>query len=180
MRQVYIVTEHPQNGLLLKRLLSGQFGEQLFFLRAESAYDAESRASSILASKRQPVVLILDAKTHDAEMIQERLQDLNFLMRMAAAGTPFKVLLVEPDLSVLFFQDREMLESLVAKPLTDLEWRLAQQSPELFLEMLPGGKTGFWEARLRDLTEEQVRVLGQHSVVQGVREFLGSLVVAAA
>jgi hypothetical protein len=174
MTQAYIVTECPSDAAILKKVLPKQVLHNIKFVDGESPYGAESIANTLLAAKRLPVVLVINAKTNDELMIRERISELSYLLRLASAGTPFKILVAVPELEVVFFQERKLLEELISKKLTDLEWQFAQHHPKELLENLLGSSTTFIETTLNTLDDQKLQVLGQHPLIGELNEFLES------
>jgi hypothetical protein len=148
MTMAYIVTQCPEDAAIVRKILPESMVQSVLFVNGQSEYGAESMARKLLSSKRSPVVLVMDAKTNDAVLIEERSNDLGFLMRQAAGGVPFKMAIAIPEIEVVFFHDRALLERMIQQPLTDLEWQLAQHHPKDLLETLPSGVDSFVETAL--------------------------------
>jgi hypothetical protein len=172
MTMAYIVTKCPKDAEILKKILPESLVQSVLFVNGESEYGAESMARKLLSSKRSPVVLVMDAKTNDAALIEERSNDLGFLMRQAAGGVPFKMAIAIPEIEVVFFHDRSLLEAMIQQPLTDLEWQLAQHHPKDLLEILPSGVDGFVEAAINDMSDSMIQTLHQHPLIQEIIRFL--------
>jgi hypothetical protein len=176
MTMAYIVTKCPKDAAILKKILPEPMLQSVQFVNGKSEYGAESMARKLLSSKRSPVVLVMDAKTNDAALIEERSSDLGFLMRQAAAGVPFKMAIAIPEIEVVFFQDRAILEEMIQQKLTDLEWQLVQHHPKELLDTLPGGVTAFVETMLSSMSASMVEVLRQHPLIQEIVVFLSNQV----
>ena len=174
MTQTYIITERWSDAAVLKKMLPKPVLHNLIFIDGESPYGAESMANTLLAAKRLPVVLVINAKTNDELMIRERAEELNYLLRQASPGIPFKVLIAIPELEVVFFQERELLEELISKKLTDLEWHFAQHHPKELLENLQGSSTTFIETTLNALDDQKLQVLRQSPLIEELNEFLAT------
>lgn len=174
MTQAYIVIEKPTDADILKKLLPSTL-PVVQFVNGEGKYGAESMARKLLVSKRLPVVLVIDADTSDNSAIREKIQNLNFLLHQSAARTPYKILVAVPSTDVLFFQERQILERIIDRQLTDLEWRLAQNQPTELLDTLPGGRPAFLRTVLNQLPHEVIQVLQQHPLIQELIEFISQL-----
>ncbi|BAU13916.1 hypothetical protein LEP3755_44590 [Leptolyngbya sp. NIES-3755] len=177
MSRAYLVTEQTSDAAILRSVLPESALESVQFVESKSDYDAESRAMSLLAEKRLPVVLVLNARTNDESTIQQRQADLGYLLRSYAGPVPFKLAIAVPELEVIFFQDRALIEDLLNRTFTDLEWQFAQRHPQELLETLPEGKAAFVERMLRLLNEEQLQEIRQIPLIQGITEFLTGLVL---
>jgi|GEM_PF-4853414 len=169
MTQAYIVTECPSDGEILKTLLPKSLTQEIEFFNSD---DAESVASSLLVSRRLPVVMVTNSQSNHNLTIWEQEDTLKYLMRQAAAGRPFKVLMAIPHVEVVFFQDRELLEGWIDRQLTDLEWHLGRRNPKDLLELLPGGSAQFVARVLDSLSEVELQVLQQHPLMQDLMTFL--------
>ncbi|GAB4202734.1 MAG: hypothetical protein Fur006_56540 [Coleofasciculaceae cyanobacterium] len=174
MTQTYIVTECASDAAILSEVLPKRVLHNVKFIDGKSPYGAESMANTLLAAKRLPVVLVINAKTNDELMISERASELNYLLRQASPGIPFKVLIAVPELEVVFFQEREFLEELIGKKLTDLEWQFAQHHPKELLENLSKSSTTFIETTLNALDDQKLQVLRQHPLIGELNEFLAT------
>jgi hypothetical protein len=171
------VTERSSDAEILRNVLPAAALESVQVVESKSDYDAESRAMSLLAEKRLPVVLVLNARTNDESMIQQRQADLGYLLRSYAGPVPFKLAIAVPELEVIFFQDRRLIETLIGKTLTDLEWQFAQRHPQELLDTVAGGKTAFVENVLNLMTEEELQLLRQHPLIEELNAFLSKLVL---
>jgi hypothetical protein len=180
MTKAYMVVEDPIAARILRAILPTELLKDVQFINGKGRYGAESMARKLLMTEPVPVALVIDIGTDSRMLVEQQLEDLQFLLNQVAGGTPFQVVTAVPGLCGVFFQDRELLEGLVERSLTDLEWRLAEQNPVSFLEAMSGGKAGFLETCLDRLTEEELKGLTRHSVVQGLVEFLTSLSLMAA
>jgi hypothetical protein len=177
MTKVYMVTKCPRDAAILQKILPESLLQSVQFVDGESEYGAESMARKLLSSKRSPVVLVMDAKTNDAALIEERRSDLGFLMRQAAAGVPFKMAIAIPEIEVVFFHDRAMLEAMIQQPLTDLEWQLAQHHPKDLLGTLPSGVDNFVEIALASMSDSTIQTLRRHPLIQEIVGFLSQRIV---
>lgn len=176
MIRAYLVTEQASDATILRSVLPESALESVQFVESKSDYDAESGAMSLLAEKRLPLVLVLNA-TNDESIIQQRQADLGYLLRSYAGPVPFKLAIAVPELEVIFFQNRALIENSLNQTFTDLEWQFVQRHPQELLETLPEGKAAFVERMLRVLNEEQLQEIRQIPLIQGITEFLTGLVL---
>jgi hypothetical protein len=174
MSKAYIVVEGPTDAAILRKILPPESLQQVKFIDGEGKYSAVSMARKLLMTEQIPTVLVIDADTDQKSMIHEQ-QDLDYLLRQTAGGTPFLILMAVPAIEVLFFQDRGFLEQLLGKTLTDLEWQLARQQPKQLLNVLQGGYQRFVEMAIANLNDEALITLRQHPLVQDLIKFLGTL-----
>ncbi len=178
MPLAYLVAESPANLEIFQTLLPSQLVAGLKFVADRQ--NPELKTQSVLSTQRVPVVMVLNANTHDQSMIHERLDLLNYLVRNGSIRIPFKIFMAVPEVEVIFCQHRPLLEELTHQHLTDLEWHFAQRHPKDYLDTLPSGSAAFVERVLNTLTSEQIQILRQHPLVCEVAEFLAKVTHKAA
>jgi hypothetical protein len=166
------VVEGPTDAAILRAILPGDLLQDVQFVNGQGRYGAESMARKLLITERIPTVLVIDADVEQESIVQEQRQDLDFLLRQAASGIPYQILLAVPEIEAVFFQDRGVLESLLSRQFTDLEWHLAQQQPRVLLDTLPGGSLAFVTQTLTRLDGSQREVFRQHPLLQSLSQFL--------
>lgn len=172
MTKAYIVTKEITDIDIIRALLDDTLLEDVKFVNGVSQYGAESMARSLLLERRSPVLLIIDADTNDPDAIAAYHQDLEFLTRKVATGTPFKILQAVPTIEAIFLQDRTLFEQLINRQLTDLEWQLGQKDPKGLLDQLPEGTLHFIQSTLSQLTEPMRQTFLQHPLIQEISTFL--------
>jgi hypothetical protein len=172
MSYVYVIVEGPREIRFLSRILPKAIADQVTFVNGRGTYGAESLARSVAATQAVPVVLLIDADTTDRTLIAQKRQDVNYLIRQTSSGAPFQLLLAVPTIETVLFADRALLEHLIDRQLTDLEWNLGQRQPRDLLETVTLDGTAFVDGLLERLSEEQVGVLRQHPLMQ---ELMGAL-----
>ncbi|MEP1080141.1 hypothetical protein NDI52_32780 [Leptolyngbya sp. PL-A3] len=175
MTLAYIVTKDPSHAAILRQILPESSLRSVLFVSGESEYGAESMAQKLLLTERIPTILVMDAKTNDLSRLREQLQDLGFLLRQAAAKTPFKIAVAVPEIEAVFFQDRALVEEIAQRHFTDLEWQLAQHHPKELLENLPDFQGQFIEQALERAVGDRLQTLRQHPLIQDILSFLSSL-----
>ena len=96
MTLAYIVLEGNIDQEILQKLLPKHLLRDVKFVVGNGQYEVRSLASSLLATRNTPVILILDADTDNESQIFEKQDLINYLLRRAAAKTPFQVSLAIP------------------------------------------------------------------------------------
>ncbi|MFG6099804.1 hypothetical protein SPB21_31465 [Leptothoe sp. ISB3NOV94-8A] len=172
MTKAYIVVEGPSDAEILRALLDETLLEDVKFINGEGKYGAETMARSLLLDRYLPVLLVIDADTSNSDAIHSYQQDLEFLTRSAAVGTPYKILQAIPTIEAVFLQDRPLFEQLIGRQFTDLEWQLGQKQPRELLNQHPEGAIQFIQTTLSQLTEQTRQTLRQHSLIQDITTFL--------
>ncbi len=177
MTQAYILTEGNQDIVILKRLLPQPIIEEIKFVDGSGQYGARSLASTLLATRAIPVALVTDADTEDDSLVSEQLDTLNYLLRQASPGIPFKVLLAVPEIEIVLVQNRPLIEKLAERSFTDLEWQLAESKPKQFLEAVFGKNTAVIQKILSSISDEEIHTFQQHPLIQDLIKFLSSVAV---
>lgn len=172
MTKAYIVVEGPSDAQILRALLDQTLLEDVKFINGEGKYGAETMARSLLLDRHLPVLLVIDADTSNLEAIHSYQQDLDFLTRSAALGTPYKILQAVPTIEAVFLQDRALFERLIDRQFTDLEWQLGQQQPKELMSQYPEGARSFIQTTLSHLTDSMRHTLRQHPLIQEITTFL--------
>jgi hypothetical protein len=162
-----IVTEGNSEGLLLSKLFSGI---ENIKIKAGSGYSsAVTLASSILTYHKKPVLLLLDAESSDQTDIAERYDFVKGYLSMSTPGAVFKIILFQPELETVFFEDAKVAEHLMGRPLTEPELKLARLHPKQVLqEAMPGNDVEM----ISKLNEDDIARLRQLAVVKEIKSFL--------
>jgi hypothetical protein len=106
----------------------------------------------MLAVKRIPVAVVIDADSPEQEVASERRRSAEEVLGDAASGVPFRVIVAVPELEVLFFERPQLLKKVYGKSVTALVTELGQVSPRRALKKLDpdlsyGGGSPAWRKR---------------------------------
>lgn len=172
MTRTYIVVEGPTGAMILRAILPKDLLQDVKFINGQGGYGAISFARKLLMTERIPTAIVIDADAGQEAVVETQRQDLDFLLQQAAADVPYRLLLAVPEIETVFFQNRGLLEELLGRQFTDLEWHLAQQQPRLLLNSFPGGSSGFVPQALAKLNDKQREILCQHPLIQSLSQFL--------
>ncbi|EKU97319.1 hypothetical protein Lepto7375DRAFT_6500 [Leptolyngbya sp. PCC 7375] len=172
MTKAYIVVEGPSDAQILRALLDETLLEDVKFINGEGKYGAETMARSLLLDRHIPVLLVIDADTSNPDAIHSYQQDLDFLTRSAAVGTPYKILQAIPTIEAVFLQDRLLFEQLIGRQFSDLEWQLGQKAPKELLSQYSEGAKSFIQTTLSQLDDPTKHTLSQHPLIQDITTFL--------
>jgi len=181
MKKAYVITEGRSDAEILKRLLPEDILKSVEVLAGAGRYSAQSLARSILAVKRLPVALVLDADTRDDSSIQEQKDFLQESLAQASSGAPFEIFLAVPSLEVLFFERPAFIESLSQHSYSQSEWDMAKFSPGAFLSKSLGDDFNEAIVKLLDnLDEQTIETIRKNLLVKALTEFLSSAIEAEA
>ena len=172
MTKAYIVVEGSSDAQILRALIEPALLKEIKFINGEGKYGAETMARSLLLDRHIPVLLVIDADTSNPEAIHNYQQDLDFLTRSAAVGTPYKILQAVPTIEAIFLQDRSLFEQLIGRQFTDLEWQLGQKQPRELLSQHPAGAKAFIQSTLSQLNPQRRHILCQLPLIQDITTFL--------
>jgi hypothetical protein len=130
----YVVTVGPFDGELIKTQLQARGFEQTRVLVSENASSAESLASSILLVKQLPVALVLNAGAYEPSMVHRISRQFESLLGAVAPRTDWRVLMMVPEMEILFFQVPGLLEALGLPAPTPDQLKIAEYVPGKVLE----------------------------------------------
>ncbi|WYL96768.1 MAG: hypothetical protein HEQ35_25870 [Gloeotrichia echinulata IR180] len=177
MKLAYMITESDKDVEILQRLLPRNLSQNIKFIAGESSYRARSLASSLLATRKTPVALVLDAHTDNKSQIVERYDLIDYVLNQVSSGISYKVFMAIPQLEIVFIQDKSLIEKIAQRQFNDLEWQLAQSKPKEFLETVFGNSKEQINARIfGNINDEEIKKLQQHPLIQEIINFLSSLI----
>jgi len=180
MIDAYVVTESEHNSDLLKRLLPESPMGNVHVVAGKGRYNAESLASTILAVRRVPTVLVIDAETERESVAHETESYLRNLLADAAAGVPFDVAMAIPEMEVIFLQDKSILEKVAGREITSAEWLLFQSSQQALLDAVLSPQRTAMMRRIDALSDDDIAVLRTHPLIAHLSQFLSSVMTSSA
>ncbi|MBW4674890.1 MAG: hypothetical protein KME52_12910 [Desmonostoc geniculatum HA4340-LM1] len=176
MTLAYIITEGNKDIEILKQLLPKFVSQDINFKFVDGSgqYGARSLASTLLVTRSIPVALVTDADTEDNSLVSEQLDSLNYLLRQASPGIPYKVFIAVPEIEIILLQDRSLIEKIAERSFSDLEWQLAHSKPKYFLTAVFGKDTPFNKI-FNKMNNDEIQTLQQHPLIQDLINFLSSV-----
>ncbi|MBE9051756.1 hypothetical protein IQ243_15255 [Nostocales cyanobacterium LEGE 11386] len=176
MTLAYIIAEGERDIEILQKLLPKNLIQDIQFIAGGGSYRARSLATSLLATRKIPVVLVIDADTDNESQIFEKHDLINYVLTQASSGIPFKLFLAIPQLEIVFLQDKTLIEKIAQRKFNDLEWQFAQSKPKDFLETVLGKEHSINERIFSDINDKEIKILQQHPLIQEMIVFLSSLI----
>jgi len=176
MTKAYIVTEGPTHIEILHALIPPELLQDVTFVDGEDKYNADPLARTLLSERQTPIVLVVDADTNDEIAIKSYQQDLEFLSYTATVRTPYKIVQAVPTIETIFLQDRLWIEDCMGRSLSNLEWQLGQKQPRDLLDQYSEGVLTFIDHTLNTMTDQRLKKLRQHPLVQEIISFLSTQV----
>ncbi|BAY61067.1 hypothetical protein NIES22_11280 [Calothrix brevissima NIES-22] len=176
MTLAYIITESNKDIEILQKLLPKNLSQDIKFIAGESSYRARSLASSLLATRKVPVALVLDADTDNQSQIVERYDLINYVLNQVSSGIAYKVFFAIPQLEIVFLQDKLLIEKIAQRQFNDLEWQFAKSKPKDFLETIFANSKQINLGIFDNINDEEIQILQQHTLIQEIINFLSSLI----
>lgn len=173
MKQAYIVTENPNAALIIEKLLPKELRYTITYVPRTDYRWAQSTASVLVSTKPSPVILVLDADSVDRETISDRQIINEELIGFRKTGR-IKIILAIPEVEILLFQDRAILEELLDCEISAVDWARAEFIPRTILQKLlnDSSQPMTLEAVLDQLTPAMTDKLCQHPLLQEITTFL--------
>jgi hypothetical protein len=137
-----------------------------------------SYARTLLAVKRIPVAVVMDADTPEPEAALERQQSAEEVIGDAASGVPFRVIVAVPSLDILFFQRPELLRRVFGDAINEHVMELAQLSPKRTIQKLAPDQS-YEDVRtelLRAMDASDVQALRESPPIRDLRDFIAMVV----
>jgi hypothetical protein len=131
-----VVTEGQFDSELIKSLLKARKLKHARVFTASGSSSAQALARSLVGVKQLPVALILDADEHDPSRVEERRRYLENMLGTTAPRTEWELILLVPEMEMVFFQIPGMLEVLGLPNPTPVERERAKHQPKKVLDEL--------------------------------------------
>jgi hypothetical protein len=169
-----VFAEGETDRALLACLLSDlRPGRELRIVASGGSDAARPLARKQLLLSRDPVALVIDSDTTDAERISQQQRDLEDYLRWGAQGTPFSVVQFVPHIEIIFFDHPVVLRRLLGADVDEHAVFAGKFAPKAVLERLVAGtEVGSPTEMLRRLTEQDLAELRRHETVDALRQFI--------
>jgi len=134
MKTPIIIVEGNTDKMILSRFLAKEVRDIVEFGVANGSTAAQALARSILSTNVRPVVLVMDTDTTDERRIAEIRELVEYSLREASSGSPYKLCLAIPTIEALLVQDERALASLGGgREIQPFELDYARQNPKQYL-----------------------------------------------
>ncbi len=121
MRRVYVLVEGPSDAAFLRRILPKELLSNAELVIAGGSSGIPSLARSVLVRRKCPVAVVMDSDSIDPDVIVERQQSTEDLIRAADASIPVKVIAAIPEIEAWFLASPETIERMVGQKVSE-EW----------------------------------------------------------
>ena len=170
-----VLTEANFDGMLLATLLADEQKRDGIEIGVVSGLSAGySFARTMLAVKRIPVAVVIDADSPEQEVAWERQRSVEEVLGDAASGVPFRVIVAVPELAILFFERPQLLKKVYGKSVTSLVTEIGQVSPRRALQKLDPDLS-YEHIRfkiLKAMNEEDIKALRATTLIKELLSFL--------
>jgi hypothetical protein len=175
--RAYVVTENEFDKELIASLLARRFGKgarEVCVRAATNKQNAWSGVDSLLSNKRIPTALVVDADTIDHDLTEEQRSDLEGLFSTSAPKHMWLIVLAQPEPEAVFFSDREMLERITGKKVSELDIARAALGPRAAIQkLLPKPRSGHGAKQLvKKLSDSDFEKLLSSEVFRPLIEFI--------
>ena len=158
MNRVYILVEGASDAAFLRRILPQEVLSGAELVTAGGSSGIPSLARSLLVRRKRPVAIVMDSDSVDPDVIEERQQSTEDLVRAADASIPVKVISAVPEIEAWLFVAPEMIERLVGKKVS-AEWlSQGKRDPHGVLRRLAENNKRRWDI------DEAISALDGHDV----------------
>jgi hypothetical protein len=172
----YVVTEGPVQGAMLKSLVRSHpllRRRRIQVLETGGRKSAASKACSLLLMEREPAAVLLDTKTIEPRAIEERRYFAEWVLERGGAPEEWQLTLVVPEVTVLLFQNEEILRSLLPGPLSFEQRIVARYEPTRILtEVFAQAGKPFPATLIRRLARAELSPLWKLPILQPLERFL--------
>jgi hypothetical protein len=169
-----VLTQSNFDGMLLATLLAEEQERGEIEVRVASGLTSGySVARTILAVKRIPVAVVIDADSPEPEVASERRRRAEEVLGDAAGGVPFRVIVAVPELEILFFERPDLLRRVFGE-LDEHVMELARLSPRRAIGKLAPGEP--YESAcfriLRATDADDVQALRETDLIRDLLSFI--------
>jgi hypothetical protein len=128
-----ILTEGNKDKALLQSLLAFQGKDGVEIIACSGKGSATSSARTMMSTRSERIILVLDM---DAPGKGTSMENLRLLV--GPDTDRFRLIMLEPEIEVLFFVDRGALTKALGNPIPDVVWEIGMSAPKSTLSALLG------------------------------------------
>ena len=176
MKRKSLILEGAFDVELMKRILPANILSEIDIYNGGGSTSAISKARTLLAFFDKDIVILLDTDTTNGQKIQEQKGEIEFLLKDAAkSNKAWHLILAEPEIEVILFQNKELAKSIFHQDFTDSDLEFARVAPRKAIEKKLAKP--FNEARqllLSGITESVARELRKTDLIQEIEHELSA------
>jgi hypothetical protein len=177
MKQVYIFVEGPTDADFLRRILEPEELKDAEIVPSGGSSGIPSLARSVLVRRKKPIAVVMDADSNDPEVIKERQEDTEELIRAADASIPVKVVTAVPEIEAWLFAAPEAIARAVGGSVPSEFLYLGKRDPKGFLQQAAEKNQRKWDFKqaIGLLDEEDIKRIRALPEVRELSTFLNNL-----
>jgi hypothetical protein len=145
MKRVYILVEGPTEAAFLRRILPPEALKDAELVIAGGSSGIPSLARSVLVRRKSPIAVVIDADSVDPDVVAERQQSTEELIRAADASIPIKVVSAVPEIEAWLFATPETIERILGQNLSADWLSLGKRDPRGVLQQLAENNKKKWD-----------------------------------
>jgi hypothetical protein len=170
----YVVTESDFEVEILNRLLPADLTRDVQILAGGGINGVVSIARSLVASRRRPLAMVIDADSPEPEILEMRRQSMEEVVGSVAPNVPIRVIVAVPEFETIFFEAPEVLKRIYKKRFSHSIAEVAELSIRKAFEKLDPGssKHQIYDRILTTLTNKDAKSLRKTKAIQEVMDFL--------
>lgn len=174
MEQAYVVTEKPFNGDLLMRLLPADVRAEVGTRSGLVRADAASIARSIASGRLCPVLLVMNARGVDEDLVLEECDLLREVTGPGLPNAPVDILMAVPEMEIVLFHEPCELERVLGVAMTVEERVEARFQPGVVLDRLIARSPAVHsrDELLERVDDGLVSAAARHPLVREAKRFL--------
>jgi hypothetical protein len=158
MKRVYVLVEGASDAAFLRRILPEQALSSAELVVAGGSSGIPSLARSVLVRRKSPVAVVMDSDSVDPDVIEERQQSIEDLIRAADASVPVKIVSAIPAIEAWFFAAPETIERTIGQKVSAELLSLGKRDPRGVLRQLAENNNKSWN------TDEAISALDDHDI----------------
>jgi hypothetical protein len=173
----YIVCEGASDVELLRLVLPKELLNSVEIVAAGGLSAIKSLSRSLVVRRQVPIAIVADADSVDPDVVQERRNSIEEIVKSVAIDTPVKVILAVPSIEIIFFQDSSLLSRLLKYEPSPEMLSLATSQPKKALQQLlsQSQRNHSQSLLFQQLTNEDIEILRKTPVIQEIIHFLQSV-----
>jgi hypothetical protein len=141
--KAFVIVKGQTDVEILKALLPHEIVDSISTVTAGERSNLTSVARTLLVTQHKPVAILVKAESQDETLIQQQRQTTEDLVKAVSGKVPVKVILLVPEIEIVFFQAPRVIERVFGPALPDELVILARDNPkaalsQLFARKMPG------------------------------------------
>ncbi|HUY87954.1 MAG TPA: hypothetical protein VMV10_04385 [Pirellulales bacterium] len=174
MKRAYLLVEGASDAAFLRRILPEEALRDVELVNAGGSSEIPSLARSLLVRRRRPVAVVMDSDSVDPDLIEERRQSTEDVIRLADASVPVKVISAVPQIEAWLLAAPDKIERIVGEKISE-EWlALGKANPRRALASLAEKNQRRWDTNqaINALDDEDIKRIRSIPEVEELSAFL--------